>query len=154
MAFDNLYTLLEESKNPQRSFLEDYTNKNVKYDIKPTGFGGSKDLRNKRTMRLVPLDILEILNIPLQNGLRKGYKENDWMDGIDTMTAYEASLRHLQDYMKGIDIDPDGDIPHIYAAAFNLCIIALNHYYGRKDLDNRWLPSKLNKDKNETPATE
>lgn len=113
------------------------------YHIEPTGFGGSKDRKGKDAIGGFPLAILKVLNIPLQNGLRKGYKEHDWMDGLPYTDLKEAMLRHLSEHDEGKDIDPDGDIPHIYAVAWNACVMALNYYYGRDKLDNRWLEDKL-----------
>lgn len=115
----------------------------AKYNITPLSTGSSKDVKGKYAIGGFPLDILEILNKPLQNGLRKGYKEHDWMNGLDYNTLYEAGMRHLQKWNKGETIDPDGNIPHIYAVAWNFSVAALNYYYGRDNLDNRWLKDKL-----------
>lgn len=114
-----------------------------KYDIQKTVGGASKDMKDKYAIGGFPLDILEILNKPLTNGLRKGYTEHDWMNGVPNSVLMDAGLRHLQKYNRGETIDPDGDIPHLYAVAWNFAVMALNHYYGRDNLDDRWLEEKL-----------
>lgn len=96
---------------------QDITKEAVKYDS------------GKADWSLVPFEALEDMVKVLEFGAAKYSRHNWQMDGGFKWTRVLSScLRHLFDWARGIDLDPESGLSHIAHAQCNLLFLA---YYIR-----------------------
>lgn len=72
---------------------------------------------------LIPAGPLEQLATLYGAGAVK-YSPRNWELGFDWSTPYNAAIRHMQKHNAGEDIDPETNVPHVIAAAWNMFAIA------------------------------
>lgn len=99
--------------------------KGVKYD------------NGKLRLDLVPPEMEEALAEGLTAGIKKGYPENNWAEGLVFSRSVAAAKRHLNAWRKREDIDEETGVNHIKLAALNLLMVAYQQDHGRTDLDDR-----------------
>jgi hypothetical protein len=65
------------------------------------------------------------------------YGTHNWRSGLTYSRLLSASMRHINSFNKGIDIDPESGISHLAHAACNLLMLI---EYQALDLgkDDRW----------------
>lgn len=100
---------------------------------KSTGLKYDKD---KVRVELLDAEWLEGVAQVLTFGARK-YAAHNWRGGISYSRLLGASLRHLFAILRGVDLDAESGLPHVYHASCCLMFLAwmMNH---RKDLDDRY----------------
>lgn len=72
---------------------------------------------------LVPQSALLPLVKALEYGTIK-YQPDNWKKGLSVMEMCESLKRHLDDFMEGIDIDPESGLHHIGPIQANAMFIA------------------------------
>lgn len=85
---------------------------------------------------LVPFEALEDMVKVLEFGAKK-YDRWNWTTsgGFKWTRIIASTLRHLFDFAKGIDTDPESGLPHIAHAQCNLLFLA--YYIRNKDTCNK-----------------
>ena len=113
-----------------KKFKTDYWNKK----LSPCGEGVKHD-QSKPAMDLIPPEHLEQIARALEFGRHK-YGAWNWAGGLAWSRVYAALQRHLQQFWRGEDTDPESGLSHLAHAA--ACVAFLNHYARyKKDLDDR-----------------
>lgn len=98
---------------------------------------GAKFDGAKLRLDLVPVQSLEALADIYTYGANK-YAENNWLKGIKFSRIIGAVLRHIYAWMRGEDLDPESQRPHLAHAAWGL--FALLYYTktpGYESFDDR-----------------
>lgn len=98
---------------------------------------------------LVPPLALEALAKVYTMGAAK-YSPRNWEKGMDWSKCYAAAQRHLQDYWKGEDLDPESGLPHLAHAAWN-CVALLEYYIREIGTDDRPYPKGEHTDHDKNP---
>lgn len=88
--------------------------------------------------------MMELLSEPAMEGLArvltygaKKYAADNWRQGMHWRRLIGAALRHLFEFMRGNDIDPESGLPHIDHAL--CCLMFLSEYQKREvGTDDRW----------------
>ncbi len=97
---------------------------------------GKKDDREKTRLDLISPWAMEGLGQVLTYGARK-YDDNNWRKGMKWSRLLGAAKRHLAEFEKGVDIDPESGMPHIDHAM--ACIHFLSEYQKLSNgTDDRW----------------
>ena len=76
----------------------------------------------KPMLDLIPYDSLEEIGKVLNFGAKK-YDRANWANGISYSRLISASLRHINQFNKGEDKDPESQASHIANAACNLIFL-------------------------------
>lgn len=101
---------------------------------------GVKHDGEKARVDLLDPVALEGLSAVLAFGAKK-YAAHNWRGGLSYSRLLGAALRHTFAIMKGEDNDPESGLPHV--DHLGCCWMFLsNMMKTRKDLDDRWKPSK------------
>lgn len=90
----------------------------------------------KLRMDLIPPEVLEALAGVLTYGCNK-YEERNWEGGIKYSKIYGSLLRHMMEWWKGIDIDPESSLPHLHHAICNLAFLITYDARKMEGLDDR-----------------
>lgn len=91
---------------------------------------------------LIPLDLLIDFLVPAyEEGIQKYYRDS-WREGFTTTHMIGATLRHLSEYEKGEDYDPDTlekfGIKKHHLGAMLFCILCLcDTFKNHPELDDR-----------------
>jgi hypothetical protein len=106
--------------------------------------GAVRDNDKEARYDLVPPVPLRKLSVHFGRGAKK-YAERNWEKGIPFMRMYASTMRHMQAWVSGEDIDQDETMKnpeHLVAALWNIyCLIELSQTH--QELDDR--PSKPKK---------
>jgi hypothetical protein len=94
-----------------------------------------KDDSSKLRFDLIPPEALEGIADIFTYGSQK-YNDRNWEKGLELMRLYAAVQRHLNEWHKGIDIDPESGKPHLAHAATGICMMITLTERNPK-LDNR-----------------
>ena len=96
---------------------------------------GKKHDSGKLRFDLIPTQAEEALASVLTFGADK-YEDRNWEKGLKWSRVYGAARRHMNEYWKGNDADPESGMPHLWHA---LCCLAFLVTYAqtRKDFDDR-----------------
>lgn len=78
---------------------------------------------------LLPFDALESVSDVLTYGAKK-YADRNWEKGMAWMRLVGAALRHLFAWIRGQEMDPESNLPHL--AHFCCCALMLHALYLRK----------------------
>ena len=97
---------------------------------------GTKHDDGKPRMDLIDSYCLEELAKVLTMGASK-YDAHNWRKGIEYSRIYAAIQRHLNEYWKGTDVDPESGLPHLAHAMCGLQFL-LWHSKFKPELDDRW----------------
>jgi hypothetical protein len=97
---------------------------------------GVKQDQGKLQWSLLPLEYLEGCVRVLMVGAKK-YAPHNWRKGMPYTQPYNALQRHLQEFMKGQDIDPESGEHVLDHALCELLFLRMNTME-RKDLDDRF----------------
>jgi len=96
---------------------------------------GDRYNEGKPMMSLVPpIAMTEVAKV-LTYGAQK-YAKNNWLKGRPHMEFIDSMERHVAEWKKCIDIDPESGLHHISHAACNLMML-LELIALRPDLDDR-----------------
>ena len=98
---------------------------------------GTKHDQGKTRFELVSPYFVEGVAKILTFGAQK-YDPYNWAKGMDYGRVLGALERHIADWKKGIDLDPETGESHLYHAACNLMFLSEFQRLGRTDLDNRY----------------
>lgn len=91
--------------------------------------------KGKLPMHLVPPEAEEAIAAVLGYGATK-YAERNWEQGANFSTPYASLKRHLNEFWKGEDNDPESNLPHTYHILMNaVMLMYYEKYYS--DLDDR-----------------
>lgn len=71
----------------------------------------------------VSLAVLAELGVAMAEGARKYGRHNYRAAPVEAMVYYDATRRHLDDWVEGEDIDPDSGISHLTKAIASLCVL-------------------------------
>lgn len=71
----------------------------------------------------------------------KKYRAHNWRGGFAWSRLIGAILRHALAFASGEDLDPESGEPHVDHLACMVMFLQ-EHYRTRKDLDDRWRPTK------------
>ena len=99
--------------------------------------GGKKFDSDKIPLDLIPYEALEEIGKVLAYGAKK-YDKANWAKGINYSRLIAASLRHINQYNAGIDVDEETNISHIAHAACNLVFLLWMQKH-KPQLDDRWV---------------
>lgn len=102
----------------------------------------------KRRLELISPLAMEGLADVLTFGAKK-YADHNWRKGMDWSRCIGSLKRHLSEFEKGIDIDPESGLRHIDHIACNAMFLS-EYSLTHKNLDDRY---KLN-NKGDTPEKE
>lgn len=105
---------------------------------------GGHDDKEKLRVDLVPLELIEGVAKVLGFGAKK-YGDYNWQKGIRYTRIYGSALRHIFQWRKLIDIDPESGLQHLEHAACNLAFL-LWYMKNKPEFDDRVLTPP-------TPAT-
>jgi len=72
---------------------------------------------------------LEMLARTYEFGTRK-YEENDWRKGVRWGRTWGSIMRHLYDFWKGEDLDPESGLPHLAHAVWQIFALMFYSRYG------------------------
>jgi hypothetical protein len=67
---------------------------------------------------LIPVEALASVARLYGEGAKK-YAEHNWRKGYEWSKSYAALHRHLAEFWKGVDIDPETGQPHLAAVVFH-----------------------------------
>lgn len=84
---------------------------------------GTKHDQGKPQLGLIDGDFLIGMGEVLTFGANK-YGKHNWRNGIHTSRLVDATLRHFVSYMRGVDLDEESGMEHLYHAA--CCIMMLS----------------------------
>lgn len=87
---------------------------------------------------LVPPVHIESVAEVLTYGCQK-YAENNWRGGIKYSRVFGSLIRHLLKWYRGIDIDEESGLPHLYHASCNLMFLIYYTNNKMNHLDDRWI---------------
>lgn len=79
----------------------------------------------KNPLDLLPTVALESVGLVLQHGAKK-YAAHNWRKGMKYSRLISALLRHVFAFMRGENIDPESNLPHMAHAA--CCVLFLLDY--------------------------
>ncbi len=79
--------------------------------------GGEKGMKPER-YDLIPVEALASVARLYGEGAKK-YSEHNWRKGYEWSKSYAALHRHLAEFWKGVDIDPETGEPHLAAVVFH-----------------------------------
>lgn len=91
--------------------------------IDGTGYKRAFDVDPKLPLQLIPPQFTEGIAEVLQYGIKK-YAKNQWAKGMSWEDCMGAVLRHLSEFRKGNEIDPDSGLPHLHHAACGLMMLS------------------------------
>lgn len=97
---------------------------------------GSRFNAGKPKWSLVPQSALVPMVRVLEFGAKK-YDAHNWQKGLKVTEICESMKRHLDDFMEGIDVDPESGESHVGHMQCNLLFLSwmLQH---RPDMDDRF----------------
>ena len=99
---------------------------------------GKKYDSGKPEIEMVDPEFLEGLAKVLMFGKEK-YDRNNWRGGILISRLISAAYRHLGAVNKGVDLDEESGLPHVYHLA--CCVMFLSWTLKHKpEMDDRWKP--------------
>lgn len=84
---------------------------------------------------LIPPRPMEDLAKLATAGARK-YEDHNWTKGMEWTRALNSLRRHIAEFEKGEDYDPETGLLHITHAMWN-CMILNEYYYTHTELDDR-----------------
>lgn len=90
---------------------------------------GRKDDQGKLPYDLIPPELLEATAAVLRFGAAK-YEPRNWEKGMAWSRPFAALMRHMWEWWKGNDIDPETGMNHLWHAA--CCIAFLISYEMRE----------------------
>lgn len=94
---------------------------------------GIKFDQEKIRMELLPVRPLEDIADVLTTGAKK-YSDNNWRKGFDWSRIYGSLQRHLSDWKKGIDLDPETAKKHLaHAGCCLMFLLEFSHSGAGKD---------------------
>ncbi len=97
---------------------------------------GKKDDSDKLRLELLPPDAIGEIALVLTKGANK-YTPRNWEKGIAYGRVYGALQRHLAEFWKGNDIDPEWGIHHLAHAGCCLLFLLSYELRGMKKWDDR-----------------
>jgi hypothetical protein len=102
------------------------------------GDGAAKFDTEKNRMELMSEPAIDGLARVLTYGAKK-YAADNWRKGMTWRRLIGAALRHLFEFSRGNDVDPESGLPHIDHAL--CCLMFLSEYQKRGiGTDDRWRP--------------
>lgn len=93
---------------------------------------GLKFDETKPSLGLLPTLAIEELGKVMEFGSKK-YGPNNWRKGLSYRRLISATLRHIFQFMRGEDKDPESGFSHLAHAQANLCML----FEMPKDFDDR-----------------
>lgn len=100
--------------------------------------GGLKYDQGKPRMDLVRPEFVEGVAHVLTFGSQK-YAPWNWAKGIPYSKIIASLERHLAEFKKGEDIDPESGLSHLYHAGCNLMFLSCFQEWEMKELDDRFI---------------
>jgi alpha-ketoglutarate-dependent taurine dioxygenase len=97
--------------------------------------GGEKGMKPER-YDLIPVEALASVARLYGEGAKK-YSEHNWRKGYEWSKSYAALNRHLAEFWKGVDIDPETGQPHLAAVVFHAFTL-LTFMEEQRDFDDRY----------------
>ncbi len=101
---------------------------------------GKKFDEGKEPIHLIPVESLFEIAKVLEFGKQK-YGEHNWKNGIQNSRLYSATMRHMMKWMKGEDIDPESNLPHLAHAGTNILMLIWN-VSNKPEMDDRYISEK------------
>jgi len=83
---------------------------------------GQKFDQGKPTFDLLPDDALAAINKVLEFGANK-YAERNWEQGFEWRRAWNATFRHLWDWIRRKDIDDESGMPVLWHAGCEILFL-------------------------------
>lgn len=106
----------------------------------------------KPPMSLLPADALVEISKVLAFGAKK-YAPHNWRSGFDWSRLIDASMRHVNAFSDGQDIDPESGLSHLAHAACCLLFLITHEQQGLGH-DDRWASDPRFKKQDATDAKE
>jgi hypothetical protein len=91
---------------------------------------GHKDDSGKAAFFYLPWEALEDVAKVMEYGAKK-YAPGNYQKGMDHNRYFSALIRHMKDWWKGEDIDPESNLPHLAHAACCVLMLLENWKMGR-----------------------
>jgi hypothetical protein len=101
---------------------------------------GKKFDTGKTRLDLIPPEAVEAIGQVLTFGAQK-YQDHNWRKGIHYSRLYAATLRHMNSFWEGNDIDEESGLPALSHAIVDLIMILCTE--GK--YDDRYKKTKTNK---------
>jgi hypothetical protein len=97
---------------------------------------GKRFNEGKAPLDQIPYEAEEAIAKVLLYGQTK-YGKNNWRDGLPYSQLIGCAKRHIGKFNKGLDLDDESNLNHVYLAATNL-VMLIWMIENRADLDDRW----------------
>lgn len=98
--------------------------------------GGYRYDSGKLPINLVPVEAIHGMAQVLQFGAKK-YTARNWEKGMAWNRVYDSAMRHLLDWEKRIDKDPESGLSHLKHALTNLAFLVTYEERGLTKFDDR-----------------
>lgn len=85
---------------------------------------------------LLPAEGVEPIVRVLMHGAGK-YGDHNWRKGMGWTETYDSTQRHLQDWLRGEDLDKDSGLPNLAHAGCNIVFLLAYAVMG-VGTDDRW----------------
>ena len=106
---------------------------------------GIKNDSGKLRFELLPPEAIEQIVHVLTKGAEK-YVQRNWEKGISYGRVYGALQRHLNEFWKGNNLDPEWDIHHLAHAGCCLLFLLTYEARGMKEWDDRPVKTQTKED--------
>jgi hypothetical protein len=90
---------------------------------------------------LIPVDALATVAKLYGFGAKK-YAEHNWRRGYEWSKSYAAMQRHINEFWKGVDLDPETGLPHLSAVVFH-ALALITFMEEHPNFDDRYRASEL-----------
>jgi len=102
--------------------------------------GGQKGQKPQQMSAIDPHAIMRVAEVA-GFGAEK-YSKLNYMRGFDWSLAYDAAQRHLHEFWKGVDTDPESGLPHLAHAAWQ-CLALISFLERGLGTDDRYTSTEL-----------
>jgi hypothetical protein len=102
--------------------------------------GGEKGTKPER-YDLIPVEALSTVARLYGEGAKK-YSEHNWRKGYEWSKSYSALNRHLNEFWKGVDLDPETGEPHLAAVIFH-ALALITFMQEQPGFDDRYKPQTI-----------
>lgn len=113
----------EPTSQTYKDLLEKYNKKKAGSAAEEEPNPKAAEGRKKPGMSAVPIPVLQEMGVGMAEGAFKYGRHNYRASPIVASDYYDAVTRHLQDWMEGVDLDPECPVSHLSKAMCALAVL-------------------------------